>query len=163
MATAPLLAQPEGMPAGMSPMYDPASLPDRIAFGPAVPPQPPSELEEQVKRAAKAYDADAELPCLMWDSVPDDPDNADYAAMQALMYDECTAAERAENFKVRGDVGVRVRGASKSVSPTHLKRSSPHQGGGAAQSLCVSSQARGSRTATRHVGRGAGDSQSSWA
>ena len=32
--------------------------------------------------------------------MPDDPDNADLAAMQSLMYDECTAAERAENFKV---------------------------------------------------------------
>jgi hypothetical protein len=80
----------------MNPMYDPATLPDRIPFGPA----PPPGAEPKPKAEAKPYDESEELPCLMWDTVPDDPDNADLAAMQSLMYDECTAAERAENFKV---------------------------------------------------------------
>jgi hypothetical protein len=80
----------------MNPMYDAASLPDRIPFGPA----PPPGAEPAPKAEAKPYDENEDLPCLMWDTVPDNPDNADLAAMQSLMYDECTAAERAENFKV---------------------------------------------------------------
>lgn len=77
-------------------MYDSATLPDRIPFGPA----PPPGAEPETKAQAKPYDENEDLPCLLWDTVPDNPDNADLAAMQSLMYDECTAAERAENFKV---------------------------------------------------------------
>ena len=41
------------------------------------------------------------VPALLWDEMPEDASNhPDYMAIQALMYDESTPVEQAENFKV---------------------------------------------------------------
>lgn len=40
-----------------------------------------------------------EIPALFWDEMPDDPDNPDMAAIQAII-DESTPEERANSYKV---------------------------------------------------------------
>ena len=51
--------------------------------------------------AAGEGDANS-VPALLWDEMPEDaPNHPDYMATQALMYDESTPAEQAENFKAR--------------------------------------------------------------
>jgi len=66
------------------------------------------EDHARVSEAARArlenvdLNKDADLPSLFWDTKIDDPDNADMAAMAALM-DELTPKERAENYKNRGN------------------------------------------------------------
>lgn len=45
--------------------------------------------------------ADEGLPALFWDTIPEDAEeHADYAGIQALIHDESTPDETAENFKV---------------------------------------------------------------
>jgi len=60
-------------------------------------------LDSEPEKSSGDLGPEGDLPCLLWDKDVDDPDNPDAAAMQALMYDECTATERAENFKNRGN------------------------------------------------------------
>lgn len=44
---------------------------------------------------------DESLPALFWDTIPEDAEeHADYAGIQALINDETTPDETAENFKV---------------------------------------------------------------
>lgn len=70
-----------------------------IQYGPA----PPPVSDPVPDKSSGDLGPEGDLPCLLWDKDVDDPDNPDAAAMQALMYDECTATERAENFKVDSD------------------------------------------------------------
>ena len=72
-------------------------LREAASYGPELPPEMAAKLKEDSKEILKNED----LPCLMWDEMVDDPDNPDMAAMQALLYDEMDATERAESFKVR--------------------------------------------------------------
>ena len=53
-------------------------------------------MPDDTKDAAHSGD----LPAVFWDEMPSDKDNADLAAINALI-DEQTPEERAESYKVR--------------------------------------------------------------
>lgn len=61
--------------------------------------------------------AEDDLPAVFWDQMPNNKDNSDLAAINALI-DEQTAEERAESYKVRQVASVRHYQRSYSRKPS---------------------------------------------